>query len=60
LCNKNSCADVNISITMRIQALRDVFIQILLQYIVSNVHFPIRSNVAMYPARNISFLNLEL
>jgi len=29
LCNKNSCADVQISITVRIQALRDVFIQIL-------------------------------
>ena len=28
LCNKNSCADVQISITIRIQALRDVFIQI--------------------------------
>ena len=27
LCNKNSCADVQISITIRIQALRDVFIQ---------------------------------
>ena len=29
LCNKNSCADVQISITIRIQALRDVFTQIL-------------------------------
>jgi len=28
LCNKNSCADVQISITVRIQALRDIFIQI--------------------------------
>jgi hypothetical protein len=28
LCNKNSCADVKISITIRIQALRDVFFQI--------------------------------
>ena len=28
LCNKNSYADVQISITVRIQALRDVFIQI--------------------------------
>jgi len=27
LCNKNSCAGVQISITTRIQALRDVFIQ---------------------------------
>jgi len=27
LCNKNSCADVQISITISIQALRDVFIQ---------------------------------
>jgi len=27
LCNKNSCADIQISITIRIQALRDVFIQ---------------------------------
>jgi len=27
LCNKNSCADVQIGITIRIQALRDVFIQ---------------------------------
>jgi hypothetical protein len=29
LCNKNSCADVQINITIRIQALRDVVIQIL-------------------------------
>ena len=29
LCNKNSCADVQISITILIQALRHVFIQIL-------------------------------
>jgi len=28
LCNKNSCADVQISITICIHALRDVFIQI--------------------------------
>ena len=28
LCNKNSCADVQISITIRIQAFHDVFIQI--------------------------------
>jgi len=28
LCNKNSCADVQISSTIRIQTLRDVFIQI--------------------------------
>jgi len=27
MCNKHSCADVQISITIRIQALRDVFIQ---------------------------------
>ena len=27
LCNKNSCADVQISITICIQALRDVFIK---------------------------------
>jgi len=27
LCNKNGCADVQISITIRIQALHDVFIQ---------------------------------
>ena len=30
LCNKNSCADVQISITVRIQALRVVFIQIII------------------------------
>jgi len=36
----------SINITIRIQALRDVFIQILLLYIVSNVRFPIRSNVS--------------
>jgi hypothetical protein len=27
LCNKNSCAAIQISITVRIQALRDVFIK---------------------------------
>jgi len=30
LCNKNSCADLQISITVRFQALRDVFIQIIM------------------------------
>jgi hypothetical protein len=29
LCNKNSCADLQVSITIRIQAIRHVFIQIL-------------------------------
>jgi len=32
LCNKNSYADIQISITVRIQALRDVFIQILISH----------------------------
>jgi len=34
LCNKKSCADLQISITIRMQAFRDVFIQILSEFMV--------------------------
>jgi len=40
LCNKNSCADVQISITIRIQALHDVFIKIHMKFSEVEVSFP--------------------